>query len=121
VNPNKEEELLEALRFAEEAEDAAAIERAVGKLSLYYMVEGRYSTAATYWERGAVLLERTTAADSQELGTYLHNMAALVLIPAGMTEGARSALVRARQIYSLHFKADAKFVLDVEQLLREIS
>jgi hypothetical protein len=90
--PTKEQELLEALRCAEESGDGQAIESAVSSLALYHaVVLERFVVAAPFYRRGAELLAKT-APDSLELATYLHNMAFNCLIPAGLLDEARSTL-----------------------------
>jgi len=42
------------------------------------------------------------------------------LIPAGLREEARAALLKSKELYDLHFRADARFVRDVDELLNEI-
>lgn len=120
LNSGKEQELLSELRSAEKSSDAAAIESAVASLALYYSVTDQFLAAAPFWRRGAELLART-AADSCELGTYLHNMAVMCLIPAGLRDEARTTLKRSSEIYGLHLRPDARPLCEVNQLLDEIS
>jgi hypothetical protein len=120
MNSTKEQELLDALTAAERSGDAGSIEDALGGLSLYYVVHERFAEAAPYWRRQALLVEQTTAPDSREFGTFLHNMAATCLIPAGFVEEARATLLRAQEIYSLHFRPEDVGIRQVEQLLHEL-
>jgi hypothetical protein len=120
LNPASEQELLDALRVAEQSGDLVAIEQAVSRLSLFYTVAERFTDAAPYWQKGALLVEQTTASDSQELATYLHNMAAYCFAPGGMIEQARSTFVRAQEIYLLHFSPDAEIIRDIQRRLHEI-
>lgn len=115
----KEHELLEALQTAESRSDSSEIKGAVTGLALFYMTTGQFSIAATFWRRGAELLATRTAADSAELATYLHNMAALCLMPGGMRSEAHDTLMRARELYQHHFNSDAPCLKDVEELLDE--
>ena len=117
LNATKEQELLEALQMAERRGDGSAIEQAVGYLALFYVATKQFSAAVPFWRRGAELLAVRTAHDSSELATYLHNMAASCLIPAELRDEAYAALMRAREIYRLHFSADARCVQEVEELL----
>jgi hypothetical protein len=118
LNATKEQELLEALQVAERRADRLAIEQAVSQLALFYVATEQFSAGVPFWRRGAELLEMSTAPDSAELATYLHNMAATCLIPAGLRDEAHATLMRARELYRLHFRADAPWVKDVEELLR---
>ncbi len=118
LDTTKEQELLKALQIAERRADGSAIEQAVGGLALFYVATEQFSSAVPFWRRGAKLLAASTAPDSAELATYLHNMAATCLIPAGLREEARSTLMRATELYRLHFRSDAPWVKDVEELLR---
>jgi hypothetical protein len=120
LNPTKEQELLNALQAAEHSGDITAIEKAVAQLSLYYVATERLAIAAPYWQKGALLLAQTTSPISLELATHLHNMAVSCLLPAGMTEEARSALLRAQEIYSLYSDPDAEVLRDVAKLLQEL-
>lgn len=120
MNPASEQELLDALRVAERSGASVAIEQAVSRLSLFYTAAEQLATAAPYWQKGALLVEQTTAPDSHELATYLHNMAACCLVPGGMIDQARAALVRAQDIYSLHFSPDAEVFRDIQQRLHDI-
>ena len=120
LNPASEQELLDALQVAEQSGEIVAIEQAVSRLSLFYTAAERFADAAPYWQKGALLVEQTTAPDSRELATYLHNMAASCLVPGGMIEQARSTFVRAQAIYSLHFNPDAEVFRDIRQRLHEI-
>jgi hypothetical protein len=121
MKPTKEQELLDALKAAELSGDAISIESALGGLALYYsVVQERFAEAAPYWQRQALLVERTTAPDSRELGTLLHNMAAMCLIPAGLVADARAALLRAKGIYVLQFGPEDSSIRQVEQLLDEL-
>jgi hypothetical protein len=120
MNSNKEQQLLDALRAAERSGDSASIEHALGGLSLYYAVHERFADAAPYWRRQAFLVEQTTAPDSREFGTFLHNMAATCLIPAGLVAEARATLLRAKQIYALHFKPEDAGTRQVDELLHDL-
>ena len=113
----KEQELLEALQMAEGRADSLAIEQAVGQLALFYIATNRFSAAVPFWRRGAELLAVSTAPDSAELATYLHNMAAICFMPAGLRDEARATLLRARELYRRHFSSDAQCLKDVEELL----
>lgn len=119
MNPPSEQELLDALRVAEQSDDLVAIEQAVSRISLFYTAVERFSDAAHYWQKGALLLARTTGPDSSELATHLLNMATLCLVPGGMLEQARSTLVRAQEIFTLHFGPDAAF-FGIQRHLDEI-
>ena len=120
LTPTLERELLDALADAERGGDGAAIESAVNSLALYYVAAENPLAAARFWRCGAELVSKSTAPDSAEIATYLHNMAAYCLIPAGLHDEARAALRRAKEIYAVHFKADAGFVRDVDERLNEI-
>jgi hypothetical protein len=120
MNSNSEQELLGALHKAEESADSGSIVNALGSLSLYYVSQRRYTTALPYWRRQAELVEQTTAGDSRELGTFLHNMAAMCLIPAGLVGEARVVLLRAKEIYGFHFKPEDTGVRQVEKLLHDL-
>lgn len=120
MNSTKEQELLNALEAAEQSGDVVRIEHALGELSLYYVVHERFADAAPYWRRQVLLLEQTTSANSRELGTFLHNMAATCLIPSGLVDEARAALLRAKEIYSVHFRPEDSGIRQVEQLLHEL-
>jgi hypothetical protein len=117
-SPTKEQELLEALQMAERRADKSAIEQAVSQLALFYVATEQFSTAVPFWRRGAELLEVSTAPDSVELATHLHNMAASCLLPAGLRDEAHATLMRARELYRLYFSSDTRCVQDVEELLR---
>jgi len=121
VNPPKEQELLNALYCAEQSTNAALIESAVSGLAIYYAVTKQFLTAAPFWRRGAELLIKGTARDSCELATYLHNMAAMCLIPAGLHDEARATLKRSKELYELYFGSDAKPMSEVDELLHEIA
>ena len=109
---------MEALQTAERGADGSAIEQAVSHLALFYVATEQFSAAVPFWRRGAELLAVSTAPDSAELATYLHNMAATCLLPAGLRDEAHATLMRARELYRLHFSSDARCVQDVEELLR---
>ena len=121
LDSTKELELLNALQSAEKSGEATTIEGAVNNLALYYVVTNQFLAAVPFWRRGASLLARSTAPDSRELATYLHNMVALCLIPAGLDDEARVTLLRAKEIYARHFKGDAQFVCQIDELLRQIN
>ena len=121
LNPAKEQELLDKLRSAEQSADATAIESAVAGLALYYSVTEQFLAAVPLWRRGAELLAKSTAPDSCELAAYLHNMAAMCLIPADLRNEARTTLKRSRELYGIYFPPDATPLLQVEALLNEIS
>jgi len=104
--------------MAECRADGPAIERAVNHLALFYVSTQQFAAAAPFWRRGVELLEVSAAPSSAELATYLHNMAATCLIPAGLRGEAHATLVRARRLYRLHFCSDAPWVKDVEEFLR---
>jgi hypothetical protein len=120
MTPTEEQRLLDALAVAEETGDIAVIECAVNGLALYYLATDNVLAAVPFWRRGADLIEMSTAPDSRELATYLHNMAALCLIPAGLREEAEAMLQKSKQLYNLHFQADARCMRDVDELLNEI-
>jgi hypothetical protein len=120
MNPTEEQELLAALKAAERSGDAVAVEQALGRVSLYYVGHERFAEAAPYWRRQALLVEQTTAADSRELGTFLHNMTVACLIPAGLMAEARATLSRAKEIYALHFKPEDAGIRQVDQLLYDL-
>src|SRR6266851_9473218 len=113
----KELELLNALQSAEKSGKATPIEGAVSKLALYYVATNQFLAAVPFWRRGASLLARSTAPDSRELATYLHNMAADCLIPAGLYDAARVTLLRVKEIYAHHFQGDTQFVRHIDELL----
>jgi len=115
-----EQQRLDSLRAAETSGDASSLEGALGKVASYYVVQRAYAIAAPYWQRQAMLLEQMTASDSRELGTFLHNMAALCLIPAGQFAEARAALVRAKEVYRLHFGPEDDLVRQVDKLIHGI-
>jgi hypothetical protein len=120
LTPTEAHELLDVLAVAEQAGDAAAIESAVIRLALYYVATKNPLAAVPFWRRGAELVAKSTAPNSAELAPYLHNMAAYCLIPAGLHDEARATLLRAKELYALHFRADARFVRHVDELLNEI-
>ena len=120
MNSTNEQELLDALRAADRSGDTASVEQALGRLSLHYVAHQRFAAAVPYWRRQASLVKQTTAADSQELGTFLHNMAAVCLIPAGLTSEARATLLRAKEIYALHFTPEDAGIRQVDQLLHDL-
>jgi hypothetical protein len=120
MNSTNEQELLDALRAAERSGDAVSIERALGRVSLYYVAHQHFATAAPFWRKQALLVEQTTDADSRELGTFLHNMAAMCLIPAGLVAEARATLLRAKEIYALHFKPEDADIRQLDQLLHDL-
>jgi hypothetical protein len=120
MTPTKEQELLDALRCAEQSGDAPVIENAVSGLALYYVATEQFVSAVPFWRRGADLLARSTAPDSAEVATYLHNMAARCLIPAGLLDEARATLRRSKDLYAVHFRADAGCVRDIDELLNKI-
>lgn len=120
MNSASEQELLDTLQVAEQSRDIVAIEQAVSRLAVFYTAAERFANAAPYWRQGALLVEQTTAPDSRELATYLHNMAAFCLVPGGLVEQARSAFMRAQAIYSLHVSPDAEVFRDIRQRLYEI-
>jgi len=115
--PAKERELIDALADAERHGDGAAIENAVTRLALFYVAAGDPLAAVPFWHRGAELVAHRTSPDSPEFATYLHNMAAYCLIPAGLRDEARATLLRSKKLYALHFHADASFVRNVDELL----
>src|SRR5690349_15822852 len=115
LNATKEQELLEALQVAEHRADRLAIEHAVSQLAFFYVTTEQFSTAVPFWRRGAELVAASTAPDSVELATYLHNMAASCLMPAGLRAEANATLTRARELYQRHFSSDAQCVKDVEK------
>ena len=117
----KEKELLAALAGAERIGNAEAIEGAINELALFYVATENYLAAAPFWRRGVELVAKSTAPDSAEFATYLHNMAAYCLIPAGPHGEARTMLVKSKEVYAVHFHGDAQFVRDVDELLNEIS
>jgi hypothetical protein len=82
-------------------------------------VAERYADAAPNWRRQALLVEQTTSADSRELGTFLHNMVELSLMPAGFLTEARETLLRAKQIYTDHREVDG--LSQVDELLHKLS
>jgi len=120
LTSTQEQELLDALADAERAGDAAAIESAVNGLALYYVAMENPLAAVPFWARGAELVAKSTGSDSAEFATYLHNMAAYCLIPAGLHNNARVTLLKSKQLYALHFQADARCVRDVNELLNGI-
>jgi tetratricopeptide (TPR) repeat protein len=118
LNAKKETELLEALQKAEQTQDGFSIDKAVNLLALYYVVTEQFSAAIPFWRRGAEFLAASTAPDSRELATYLHNMAFYCLIPAGMRDEAYAVLTKARELYQRHFGSDDQCVKDVDELLK---
>jgi hypothetical protein len=118
INPTKEQELLNALRRAEELADLDLLEGAVNRLSLYYVGTNQFLTAAPYWRRGAELVEKLTAPYSLELATYLRTMATLCLLPAGLLDEARATLQKSKKLYAVHYGADAQPVRDMDQQLK---
>jgi hypothetical protein len=120
MNPAIEQRLLDELQTAEQSRDAHALETALGRLSLYYVAEGRCTEAASYYRRQALLVEQTTSADSRELGTLLHNMAIMCLLPADLLAEARTVLVRAKEIYSHHFRPEDEGIREIDRLLHEL-
>ena len=87
-------------------------------MALFYVASDEFSSAVPFWRRGAELLALGTAPHSAEVATYLHNMAATCLIPAGLLDEAHITLQKARAIYAVHFRDDATCIKEIDKLLR---
>jgi hypothetical protein len=117
MHSEKENDLLAALARAQDLRNAEAIANAGNALALYYaVVANEFDKAVPYWANGAADLEKVRP-NSRELGTYLQNMAELCLIPAKRNDEARSVLLKAKAIYSNHFKLGSKPLQDIDALL----
>jgi hypothetical protein len=115
----KEEEFLAAFQSAQRSGDPVALESAVSSLALYYVAMDQFLVAAL-WRQGAELLAVSTAPDSRELATYLYNMAALCLIPAGLRDEARCVLTRSSEIHARHFRDDDPVLRNIRVLIHEL-